>query len=84
MQLLGQCNIPVFVSKCDMNVMQRLCKRKEEGKDQESRQSKNCTGPETLYEKVTKTQGNITHEEAKRSDLSQQVITKLQGTDKTV
>ena len=38
---------------------------------------------ETLYGKVTKTQRKITHKRAKRSALSQQVITRLQGTIKT-
>ena len=34
--------------------------------------------------KMTNTQENITHKRAKRSALSQQVTTRLQGTDKTV
>ena len=42
------------------------------------------TQPETPYGTVTKTQGNITHKRDKRSDLSQQMITRLQGTDNTV
>ena len=56
---------------------------KEEGKVQESIQS--ITTPDPRHHgKVTKTQGNITHKRAKRSALSQQMITRLQGTDKTV
>ena len=39
------------------------------------------TLPETLYGKVTKTQGNITHMNAKMSALSKQEISRLQGTD---
>ena len=35
------------------------------------------------HRKVTKTQENTTHKRAKRSAISQQVITRLQGTDKT-
>ena len=42
------------------------------------------TLPRTPYGKVTKTQGTITHKRTKRSALSQQVITRLQGTDGTV
>ena len=37
----------------------------------------------SLYGKVTKAQENITNKRAKRLALSQQVITRLQGTDKT-
>ena len=40
--------------------------------------------PRTPYGKVTKTQENITYKRAKRSAHSQQVTTRLQGTDKTV
>ena len=40
--------------------------------------------PRTPYEKVTKTKENITYKRAKRSALSQQVTTSLQGTDKLV
>ena len=42
------------------------------------------TLPGTPYGKMTKTQANIIHKRAKWSALSQQVITRLQGTDKTV
>ena len=51
---------------------------REEGKDQESIQSN--TTPDG---KVTKTQEKITNKRARRSALSQQVTTRLQGTDKT-
>ena len=37
----------------------------------------------TPYGKVTKTQENMTHKKTKRSALSQQVTTRLQGTDRT-
>ena len=67
-------------------------KSKEEGKDQESIQSNTtsdpghhmgkfpiwCPGSGVLFEKVTKTKENITYKRAKRSDLSQQVTTKMQ------
>ena len=42
------------------------------------------TGTETPYGNVTKTRGNFTHKRAKRSVLSQQVTTMLEGTDKTL
>ena len=39
---------------------------------------------ETPCKKVTKIQENITHKRTTRSALSEQLITRLQGTDKTV
>ena len=48
----------------------QLASKSKGGKEQESIQS--STTPETPYEKVTKTQGNIKHKKAKRSALSQQ------------
>ena len=51
---------------------------REEGEDQESIQS--CTIPDG---KLTKTQANKAHKRATRSALSQQVTTRMQGTDKT-
>ena len=38
--------------------------------------------PHVQYEKVTKTQENITYNRTKRSALSQQVTTRLRGADK--
>ena len=56
---------------------------KKEGKDQESKQSN--TTPNLGYHKESdKTQVNITYKRAKRSVLSQQLTTRLQGTEKTV
>ena len=52
---------------------------KEEGKDQESIQA--STTPEPGYHLDKK--GNIAYKTAKRPTFSQQVITRLQGTDKT-
>ena len=51
---------------------------------QESIQSIKHILPRTLYQKVTKTQDNITYKEVKRSVLSQQVSTRLQETDMAV
>ena len=48
------------------------------------RNTYNQMPPRTLKEKVTKTKENITYKRAKRSALSQQVTTSLQGTDKLV
>ena len=42
------------------------------------------TWPSTPYGKMTKTQENSTYKRAKRSNLSQQVPTRLQETDKTL
>ena len=57
--------------------------RKEEGKDQESIQSSTTPDPEHHMGK-RKNAGNITYKRAKRSALSQQVTTRLQGTDMTI
>ena len=71
------CNV-IQVDRCWLS-NQRRHKNKfvstEEGNDQESIQSR------TTYGKVTKIQEHITY---KRATLSQQAITRLQGTDKTV
>ena len=55
---------------------------REEGKDQESIQSSTITGMEN-HGKVAQIQENTTHKRVKRSAFSQQVITRLQRTDKT-
>ena len=60
-----------------------LSLNKEECKDLESIQSNTTPDPEHHMES-DKTQEKITYNRAKRSALSQQVITMLQGTDKTV
>ena len=60
------------------HVCENYVRSKEECQYQESIQSS------TPYGRVTKTQENITHKREKKKVLSQHVITRLQGTNKTV
>ena len=56
----------------------------EEGKDQESIQTKSTSDPGRHMGSEKTEEENITYKRDKRSILSQQVTTRLQGTDKIV
>ena len=76
---LSKCNSNIFIGIIILNLKQS----KELDRDQESIQSK-ATPDLGHHIGKTKTQENITYQRTKRSALSQQVTTGVQGTDKTV